>query len=114
MVFKVCVKSFSISFLSVVLLFILLGGKVGAQEFLRGKVVDAQTGKGIGSVSINWVGEDGGGISDTLGYFKIQDKKQHRQLTFGAVGYERRTIDVHRGPDTVMTVRLTSKDNTLD
>lgn len=113
MVFKVCVKSFSISFFSV-LVFLLFGGEVVAQEFLRGKVVDAQTGKGIAHVSINWVGEEGGGISDTLGYFKIQDIKQHRQLTFGAVGYERRTIDVHRGPDTLMTVRLTSKDNTLD
>lgn len=98
MVFKVCVKYFSISFLSV-LLFLLMGGEAIAQEFIRGKVVDAQTGKGISRVSINWVGEDGGGVSDTLGYFKILDKKQYKQLVFGAVAYERRTVDVRRGRD---------------
>ncbi|ULT28612.1 carboxypeptidase-like regulatory domain-containing protein [Sphingobacterium sp. E70] len=113
MVFKVCVKYFSISFLSV-LLFLLMGGEAIAQEFIRGKVVDAQTGKGISRVSINWVGEDGGGVSDTLGYFKILDKKQYKQLVFGAVAYERRTVDVRRGRDSLMTVRLTAKDNTLD
>lgn len=113
MVFKVCVKSFSICFLSALLAF-LYDGKVTAQEFIRGKVVDAQTGKGISRVSINWLGEDDGGISDTLGYFKITDKKQYRQLVFSAVAYERRTVDVRRLRDSLLVIQLTAKDNTLE
>ncbi|WP_294348614.1 DUF5686 family protein [Sphingobacterium sp.] len=113
MVFKVCVKSFSIHFFGV-LLFLFIGGRVIAQEFIRGKVVDAHTGKGIARVSINWLGEDRGGSSDTLGNFKIQDIKKYRQLIFGAVGYERRTIDVRRLQDSILTVRLVASNNTLE
>lgn len=113
MVFKVCVKSFSIHFFGV-LLFLFIGGRVIAQEFIRGKVVDAHTGKGIARVSINWIGEDRGGSSDTLGNFKIQDIKKYRQLIFGAVGYERRTIDVRRLQDSMLTVRLVASNNTLE
>ncbi|WP_293957294.1 MULTISPECIES: DUF5686 family protein [unclassified Sphingobacterium] len=113
MVFKVCVKSFSIHFFGV-LLFLFIGGRVIAQEFIRGKVVDAHTGKGIARVSINWLGEDRGGSSDTLGNFKIQDIKKYRQLIFGAVGYERRTIDVRRLQDSILTVRLVASNNMLE
>jgi len=113
MVFKVCVKSFSIRVLSI-LLFFSMGGEVIAQNFIRGKVVDAQTGKGIAGVSINWLGEDNGGSSDTLGYFKIQDIQKYRQLMFGAVGYERKIVDIHRIRDSVVVVQLIAKNNTLD
>ncbi len=113
MAFKVCVKSFSIRVLSV-LLFFCMGGKVIAQDFIRGKVIDAQTGKGISRVSINWLDGDSGGSSDTLGFFKILDIKKYRQLVFGAVGYERRTVDVRRLQDSMMTVHLIASNNTLE
>ncbi|HAT91352.1 MAG TPA: carboxypeptidase-like regulatory domain-containing protein, partial [Sphingobacterium sp.] len=113
MAFKVCVKSFSIRVLSV-LLFFYMGGKVIAQDFIRGKVIDAQTGKGISRVSINWLDGDSGGSSDTLGFFKILDIKKYRQLVFGAVGYERRTVDVRRLQDSMLTVHLIASNNTLE
>ena len=113
MVFKVCVKSFSAYFVCV-LLYLLIGSQVIAQEFIRGKVIDEQTGKGISSVSIHWIGEDVGSVSDTLGYFKVQHIKQYRQLGFGAVGYERRIVDIGHLHDSLMVVNLTAKDNTLD
>jgi len=113
MAFKVCVKSFSIRVLSV-LLFFCMGGKVIAQDFIRGKVIDAQTGKGISRVSINWLDGDSGGSSDTLGFFKILDIKKYRQLVFGAVGYERRTVDVRRLQDSMLTVHLIASNNTLE
>jgi len=71
MAFKVCVKSFSIRVLSV-LLFFCMGGKVIAQDFIRGKVIDAQTGKGISRVSINWLDGDSGGSSDTLDSLSLE------------------------------------------
>jgi hypothetical protein len=113
MVFKVCVKSFSIRVLCVLLFFVICG-QVIAQDFIRGKVVDAQTGRGISRVSINWLGENSGGSSDTLGYFKILDIKKYRQLVFGAVGYERRTVDVRRLQDSMLTVHLIASNNTLE
>ncbi len=113
MAFKVCVKSFSIHVLCVLLFFVICE-QVIAQDFIRGKVIDAQTGKGISRVSINWLGEDSGGSSDTLGYFKIQDIKKYRQLVFGAVGYERRTVDVRRLQDSMLTVHLIASNNTLE
>ncbi|HAU53566.1 MAG TPA: carboxypeptidase-like regulatory domain-containing protein [Sphingobacterium sp.] len=113
MAFKVCVKSFSIRVLSV-LLFFCMGGKVIAQDFIRGKVIDAQTGKGISRVSINWLDGDSGGSSDTLGFFKILDIKKYRQLVFGAVGYERRTVDVRRLQDSMLTVPIIASNNTLE
>lgn len=68
-----------------------------AQEYVTGHVVDEATGQSVPYASVQYKGHHVAAITDQNGRFRIQKHRGWR-LTFSAVGFKSRTVDV--GKDT--------------
>ena len=81
------------------LLFLLCSAcSLQAQEVITGHVVDEATGESLGFVSVQYKGMKLAAITDLSGRFSIQRVKG-RRLTFSAVGYKSRTVDVEKSTE---------------
>ena len=95
-------------FLSV-LLFITIAGF--AQQTLKGKVVDAETGKGLAGATVSFAGS-GGTTTDNEGNFSI-DCSKTRKISITYVGYEPYSVTI-KNCDADLKVSLQSTGRTLD
>lgn len=75
------------------LLFLLLVVACPIQAQIMGVVTDAETGDGIGFVSVVYEGRKGAAIASAQGAYSI-GRHEGYNLTFSAVGYKSRTIRV--------------------
>ena len=74
-----------------VLLPLWLALPLSAQQVVKGKVVDAETGEGIAYASVVYDGRKGSVVADAQGNFTIT-RRQSAGLSFSAVGYKKRTL----------------------
>lgn len=95
-------------FLSI-LLFITIAGF--AQQTLKGKVVDAETGKGLPGATVSFAGS-GGTTTDNEGNFSI-DCSKTKKITITFVGYEPYSVTI-KNCDADLRVSLQSTGRTLD
>jgi iron complex outermembrane recepter protein len=94
--------------LSILLLFTIPGF---AQQTLKGKVVDAETGKGLAGASVSF-GSSSGTTTDADGNFSI-DCSKTKKITITFVGYEPYFVTI-KNCDDQLKVSLQSTGRTLD
>src|SRR6185436_10586076 len=92
-----------------ILLFFTLSGF--AQQTLKGKVVDAETGKGLAGASVSF-GSNSGTSTDADGNFSI-DCSKTKKITITFVGYEPYSVTI-KNCDDQLKVSLQSTGRTLD
>ena len=95
-------------FLSILLLFAISGF---AQQTLRGKVVDAETGKGLTGATVSF-GSNAGTTTDAEGNFSV-DCSKTKKVTITFVGYEPYSVTI-KNCDAELKVSLQSTGRTLD
>ena len=82
-----------------------------AQQTLRGKVTDAETGKPLAGASVTFAGS-GGTTTDNNGNFSI-DCNKAKKITISFVGYEPYSVTI-KNCDAELKVSLQSSGRTLD
>ena len=82
-----------------------------AQQTLKGKVVDAETGKGLPGATVSFAGS-GGITTDNDGNFSI-DCSKTKKITISFVGYEPYSVSI-KNCDAELKVSLQSTGRTLD
>src|SRR5512138_131488 len=95
-------------FLSILLLFTISGF---AQQTLKGKVVDAETGKGLAGATVSF-GSNSGATTDADGNFSV-DCSKTKKLTITFVGYEPYSVTIKNCNDE-LKISLQSTGTTLD
>jgi len=97
-----------IIFISIALLTFIMGAK--AQE-VKGKVVDAATGKPIANASIYLAGSSRGTTSNNLGEFSLKTTEAKKLLVVSCVGYQADTLsDYH---NKLLHIKLKPRTNEL-
>jgi outer membrane receptor protein involved in Fe transport len=76
-----------------IFLMVLLSQQLFGQFSITGKVVDAESGKGLSMVQISADGSKAGGLSDLQGSFKIMVPNRKGVLKFYFVGYKPETVN---------------------
>lgn len=94
--------------LSILLLFTISGF---AQQTLKGKVVDAETGKGLAGATVSF-GSNSGTTTDADGNFSV-DCSKTKKITITFVGYEPYSVTI-KNCDVELKVSLQSTGRTLD
>jgi iron complex outermembrane receptor protein len=82
-----------------------------AQQTLKGKVVDAETGKGLAGASVSF-GSNSGTTTDTDGNFSV-DCSKAKKITITFVGYDPYSVTI-KNCDAEIKVSLQSTGRTLD
>ena len=102
-----CIKSF--------LLFLLLGCciSVSAQN-IQGVVTDSLTNDPIPYLSVFYEGKGVGSITDNDGNYKVETRKGWNKLTFSAVGYVTKVVNIIPGVTKNLNVRMRPDDIMLD
>ena len=102
-----CIKSF--------LLFLLLGCciSVSAQN-IQGVVTDSLTNEPIPYLSVFYEGKGVGSITDNDGNYKVETRKGWNKLTFSAVGYVTKVVNIIPGVTKNLNVRMRPDDIMLD
>jgi iron complex outermembrane receptor protein len=95
-------------FLSILLLFTISGF---AQQSLKGKVVDAETGKGLAGATVS-LGANTGTTTDADGNFSV-DCSKTKKITITFIGYEPYSVTI-KNCDEQLKVSLQSTGRTLD
>ncbi len=86
---------------------LLIGGKGFSQSIqVNGKVIDQETGHPIPYVSVVLKNTQIGALTDTLGVFKLSAKEKIDSLSFSAVGYFSKTINLKQVDVNNLTVSL--------
>ena len=97
------------------LLFLLLGCciSVSAQN-IQGVVTDSLTNDPIPYLSVFYVGKGVGSITDNDGHYKVETRKGWNKLTFSAVGYVTKVVNIIPGVTKNLNVRMRPDDIMLD
>ena len=97
------------------LLFLLLGCciSVSAQN-IQGVVTDSLTNEPIPYLSVFYEGKGVGSITDNDGNYKVETRKGWKKLTFSAVGYETKVVNIIPGVTKNLNVRMRPDDIMLD
>lgn len=97
------------------LLFLLLGCciSVSAQN-IRGVVTDSLTNEPIPYLSVFYEGKGVGSITDNDGNYKVETRKGWNKLTFSAVGYVTKVVNIIPGVTKNLNVRMRPDDIMLD
>lgn len=97
------------------LLFLLLGCciSVSAQN-IQGVVTDSLTNESIPYLSVFYEGKGVGSITDNDGNYKVETRKGWNKLTFSAVGYVTKVVNIIPGVTKNLNVRMRPDDIMLD
>ena len=97
------------------LLFLLLGCciSVSAQN-IQGVVTDSLTNEPIPYLSVFYEGKGVGSITDNDGNYKVETRKGWNKLTFSAVGYVTKVVNIIPGVTKNLNVRMRPDDLMLD
>lgn len=97
------------------LLFLLLGCciSVSAQN-IQGAVTDSLTNEPIPYLSVFYEGKGVGSITDNDGNYKVETRKGWNKLTFSAVGYVTKVVNIIPGVTKNLNVRMRPDDIMLD
>lgn len=97
------------------LLFLLLGCciSVSAQK-IQGVVTDSLTNEPIPYLSVFYEGKGVGSITDNDGNYKVETRKGWNKLTFSAVGYVTKVVNIIPGVTKNLNVRMRPDDIMLD
>lgn len=97
------------------LLFLLLGCciSVSAQN-IQGVVTDSLTNDPIPYLSVFYEGKGVGSITDNDGHYKVETRKGWNKLTFSAVGYVTKVVNIIPGVTKNLNVRMRPDDIMLD
>ena len=97
------------------LLFLLLGCciSVSAQN-IQGVVTDSLTNEPIPYLSVFYEGKGVGSITDNDGNYKVETRKGWNKLTFSAVGYVTKVVNIIPGVTKSLNVRMRPDDIMLD
>lgn len=97
------------------LLFLLLGCciSVSAQN-IQGVVTDSLTNDPIPYLSVFYEGKGVGSITDNDGHYKVETRKGWNKLTFSAVGYVTKVVNIIPGVTKNLNVRIRPDDIMLD
>lgn len=97
------------------LLFLLLGCciSVSAQN-IQGVVTDSLTNDPIPYLSVFYEGKGVGSITDNDGHYKVETHKGWNKLTFSAVGYVTKVVNIIPGVTKNLNVRMRPDDIMLD
>lgn len=97
------------------LLFLLLGCciSVSAQN-IQGVVTDSLTNEPIPYLSVFYEGKGVGSITDNDGNYKVETRKSWNKLTFSAVGYVTKVVNIIPGVTKNLNVRMRPDDIMLD
>lgn len=97
------------------LLFLLLGCciSVSAQN-IQGVVTDSLTNEPIPYLSVFYEGKGVGSITDNDGNYKVETRKGWNKLTFSAVGYVAKVVNIIPGVTKNLNVRMRPDDIMLD
>ena len=97
------------------LLFLLLGCciSVSAQD-IQGVVTDSLTNEPIPYLSVFYEGKGVGSITDNDGNYKVETRKGWNKLTFSAVGYVTKVVNIIPGVTKNLNVRMRPDDIMLD
>ena len=97
------------------LLFLLLGCciSVSAQN-IQGVVTDSLTNEPIPYLSVFYEGKGVGSITDNDGNYKVETRKGWNKLTFSAVGYVTKVVNIFPGVTKNLNVRMRPDDIMLD
>ena len=97
------------------LLFLLLGCciSVSAQN-IQGVVTDSLTNEPIPYLSVFYEGKGVGSITDNDGNYKVETRKGWNKLTFSAVGYVTKVVNIIPGVTKNLNVRMSRDDIMLD
>lgn len=97
------------------LLFLLLGCciSVSAQN-IQGVVTDSLTNEPIPYLSVFYEGKGVGRITDNDGNYKVETRKGWNKLTFSAVGYVTKVVNIIPGVTKNLNVRMRPDDIMLD
>ena len=97
------------------LLFLLLGCciSVSAQN-IQGVVTDSLTNEPIPYLSVFYEGKGVGSITDNDGHYKVETRKGWNKLTFSAVGYVTKVVNIIPGVTKNLNVRMRPDDIMLD
>ena len=97
------------------LLFLLLGCciSVSAQN-IQGVVTDSLTNEPIPYLSVFYEGKGVGSITDNVGNYKVETRKGWNKLTFSAVGYVTKVVNIIPGVTKNLNVRMRPDDIMLD
>lgn len=97
------------------LLFLLLGCcfTISAQN-IQGVVTDSLTNEPIPYLSVFYEGKGVGGITDNDGHYSVETRKGWNKLTFSAVGYVTKVVNIIPGVTKTMNVKMRPDDIMLD
>ncbi len=97
------------------LLFLILGCciSVSAQN-IQGVVTDSLTNDPIPYLSVFYEGKGVGSITDNDGHYKVETRKGWNKLTFSAVGYVTKVVNIIPGVTKNLNVRMRPDDIMLD
>lgn len=97
------------------LLFLLLGCciSVSAQN-IQGVVTDSLTNDPIPYLSVFYEGKGVGSVTDNDGHYKVETRKGWNKLTFSAVGYVTKVVNIIPGVTKNLNVRMRPDDIMLD
>lgn len=97
------------------LLFLLLGCciSVSAQN-IQGVVTDSLTNDPIPYLSVFYEGKGVGSITDNDGHYKVETRKGWNKLTFSAVGYVTKVVNIIPGVTKNLNVKMRPDDIMLD
>jgi len=98
-----------ISILSLLLFFPLL---ISAQ--IKGIITDSLTNEPLSYISVYYEGKGVGAISDNDGAYQVETRPGWTQLTFSAVGYLTKIVDIVPGVTKELNVQLVADDIQLD
>ena len=97
------------------LLFLLLGCCISvAAQNIQGVVTDSLTNEPIPYLSVFYEGKGVGSITDNDGNYKVETRKGWNKLTFSAVGYVTKVVNIIPGVTKNLNVRMRPDDIMLD
>lgn len=97
------------------LLFLLLGCCISASaQNIQGVVTDSLTNEPIPYLSVFYEGKGVGSITDNDGNYKVETRKGWNKLTFSAVGYVTKVVNIIPGVTKNLNVRMRPDDIMLD
>ena len=97
------------------LLFLLLGCCISVSaKNIQGVVTDSLTNEPIPYLSVFYEGKGVGSITDNDGNYKVETRKGWNKLTFSAVGYVTKVVNIIPGVTKNLNVRMRPDDIMLD
>ena len=97
------------------LLFLLLGCCISVSALnIQGVVTDSLTNDPIPYLSVFYEGKGVGSITDNDGHYKVETRKGWNKLTFSAVGYVTKVVNIIPGVTKNLNVRMRPDDIMLD